>query len=184
MKRAISVLVSVLSVGTFSQMSVTADEHSPAASSEQEAHLPGENVQIREEKQLAEADKSQLKKADNEIGTSSSSKQAQLQAKKASVPERSHNLPKRLAAFAIGAVVGAPIATVRQTIKETKAANVDLIQQRANPFFVAPATLVNLPFAAVAGGLEGPFHSVKNSWENSEKKPFSKDAFGLGPMEE
>ncbi len=92
-----------------------------------------------------------------------------------------HHLPYRVAAFASGFLVGTPVAVVRKTVKETAAGNRDIIEDHHNIFLVAPATVVSLPFGAVAGTFEGVYHSTINSWS---KKPFSKDAFSLGPMEE
>ena len=58
----------------------------------------------------------------------------------------------------------------------------DLVGDNKNPILTVPAALFSLPYAAVSGGFEGVYFGAKNSWDNSETKPFSKDAFSLGEL--
>ena len=66
---------------------------------------------------------------------------------------------------------------------ETVSGAKDLVGERDNWFFLAPAYVISFPFAAVSGVIQGPFWSAWNAWRNSEDEPFSKDTFSLGDME-
>lgn len=102
--------------------------------------------------------------------------------KSAPVTTRKH-AGTAFASFALGAIVGTPVAIVRRTVAETIAGNQDIIRDSTNPILVIPATIITLPFSVPAGACEGVYRGVKNSWLNSSKNPFSKDAFSLGEMD-
>ena len=93
-------------------------------------------------------------------------------------------IPVRLVAFAVGAVVGTPIAVVRKVCENTTTMSGDLSGKSDNPAVRGASALVTLPFALFKGGLEGAYYGTANSWTNSSEKPFSADSFSLGEMKD
>lgn len=92
-------------------------------------------------------------------------------------------IPVRLVAFAVGAVVGTPIAVLRKTCENTSNMSEEL-GGKDNPALRGASALATLPFAIFKGGLEGMYYGTANSWANSSEHPFSKDSFSLGDMKE
>ena len=97
-------------------------------------------------------------------------------------------LPIAATSFVVASVVGTPIAMVRQTASEVSSVSKQSYEGMHSPF-EAPLVLVLGGPAIVTSALggffcTGPVSGVQNSLSNSMKKPFSKDAFSLGPMDE
>lgn len=92
-------------------------------------------------------------------------------------------LPRRLAAFAAGVVIGTPIAIARKCVQQTVNATHDIVGDSTNPLFVLPAGALSLPYAVLGGTLEGVYTGAINAWVNSDDDPFGKDSFSLGEME-
>ncbi len=97
------------------------------------------------------------------------------------------NFPKTATAFVVGSIVGTPISAVRYSAYEVKHAAKGMVDGMHN-HLVAPVFMIIGPTAILLGGvggavIEGPCEAVKNSWVHSQDKPFSKEAFSLGPME-
>lgn len=94
-------------------------------------------------------------------------------------PKSTVPLPKRLASFTTGAVLGYPVAMAKRTVHQTKAGNRDFIGDSTNPIKVGIATIVSFPFGFVGGMFEGAQYSVYNSWKGSGEEPFGKSTFSL-----
>ncbi|MBZ0187655.1 MAG: hypothetical protein K8F91_15520 [Candidatus Obscuribacterales bacterium] len=92
-------------------------------------------------------------------------------------------LPQRMASFAVGAVVGMPIAIARRTYHQTRQGSRDLIGESRNPLLVVPTTILSLPFAIMGGPVEGFGYAIYNSWKGSGVTPFGCESFSLGEME-
>lgn len=93
-------------------------------------------------------------------------------------------LPVKMVAFGAGAVVGTPIAIVRKTAQNTKAATKSIAGDNAHPVKVGAAALLGIPVGLFTGGLEGSYWGTANAWTNSSEHPFGKDSFSLGEMKD
>jgi hypothetical protein len=94
--------------------------------------------------------------------------------------------PKAAASFVVGSLVGLPISAVRHSANEMKLAAKETVRGLKDPL-TAPFFLVVGPEAlvlgAMSGAVVGPYDAIETSAVNSFNKPFSKEAFSLGPME-
>ena len=54
---------------------------------------------------------------------------------------------------------------------------------KGNPLVTGMAALAGVPFGIFTGTLEGSYYGMKNAAMNTDK-PFSKDAFSLGDLDE
>ena len=123
--------------------------------------------------------------AEEAKGATSAKDQA-VQSKVESKPESKTTgepLPRRLAAFGAGVVIGTPIAIVRKFAQQTVNATHDIVGDSTNPLFVLPAGTLSLPYSALGGTLEGVYTGALNAWVHSDDDPFGKDSFSLGEMQ-
>jgi hypothetical protein len=92
----------------------------------------------------------------------------------------------RMSSVAAGTIFGLPIAAARMTAR----ANVE--QAKAVPFIGESDNKVSrwisrgivVPTSAFSGIVISPICSAVNAWKASEDKPFSKEAFCLGQLDE
>ena len=89
------------------------------------------------------------------------------------------HLPQRLALFAAGAMVGAPITVVRRSIRYTASNTKELVGDKTNPVLVVPASALSLPYAVTSGLIEGTVFGISNSWKHSVEGHLSKASLGL-----
>src|SRR5271165_2989296 len=94
--------------------------------------------------------------------------------------------PKAAASFLVASVGGIPISAVRHSADEMKHAAKEMVHGLKDPL-TAPFFLVVGPeavlFAGLAGVVVGPSDAVETSAVHCFTKPFSKEAFSVGPME-
>ena len=94
--------------------------------------------------------------------------------------------PRAAASFVAGSVVGMPISAVRHSADEVKLAAKETVHGLKDPL-TAPFFLIVGPEALLLGSLSGavvgPYDAIETSAVNSFDKPFSKESFSLGPME-
>lgn len=103
------------------------------------------------------------------------------------VSKTAKKLPIATVSFVVGSIVGTPISMFRHSADQVNHASKGIAKGMHSPFS-APIMIVLGPPAIIAGGLggvfvQGPWNAIGNSWANSLNKPFSKDAFSLGPLE-
>ena len=92
-------------------------------------------------------------------------------------------LPLTMASFAVGTVVGTPIAVVRKVAGDT----MDTHQQIAGDkgaAMCAVGCLFCLPVGLFTGSLEGLWLGPKNALYHSGETPFGKECFSLGDLDE
>lgn len=97
----------------------------------------------------------------------------------------------RVGGMASGVVLGTPIATGRETYKSyisfTEAA-ADKVGGKVGGKDSGPVclvvSLVTLPAAVVVGGAKGLYYGVKNGVWGGFEKPFYKDSYSLGVLDE
>lgn len=89
------------------------------------------------------------------------------------------NFASRTASFLAGAIVGTPIAYVREIYGETKIATKDLVGETDNWFLIVPALPLGFIGGMVSAPAQGIMFGVKNAWEGSIDEPFSAEAFSL-----
>ncbi len=89
-------------------------------------------------------------------------------------------VPSRLASFAVGTVVGIPIAMFRHSKEESVNATKDLVGDTDNKFIIAPAGLLGVPAGVLSGTMQGIVLGIKNAWTGSGDEPFSRESFSLG----
>lgn len=89
------------------------------------------------------------------------------------------NFASRTASFLAGAIVGTPIAYLREIYGETKIATKDLVGETDNWFLIVPALPLGFIGGMVSAPAQGIMFGVKNAWEGSIDEPFSAEAFSL-----
>ncbi len=84
--------------------------------------------------------------------------------------------------IAAGTVVGTPIAMVRKAGSQY----VDCVKEfkKDSNAFKFWGAGCSVPVAVVSGLIKGPVYSAKNAIRYSTDKPFGKDAFSLGKLED
>ncbi|HNB24505.1 MAG TPA: hypothetical protein PKZ32_18945 [Candidatus Melainabacteria bacterium] len=92
-------------------------------------------------------------------------------------------LPVKVVAFGTTAVVGTPVAVVRMSAKNSCESTKSIAGDKGNPLVTGMAALAGVPFGIFTGTLEGSYYGMKNAAMNTDK-PFSKDAFSLGDLDE
>jgi hypothetical protein len=94
-------------------------------------------------------------------------------------------LPKAIAGFLTGVVIGTPICFVRkfpQEVNEGAHGFVGSIKDHDdNKLFLIPAGIAWLPVAGVMTALEAPAYAVKDAY--TAKTAFSKEQFSLGELD-
>lgn len=88
--------------------------------------------------------------------------------------------PLAVMGICAGFVVGSPIAIARRFVHDEKSGTRGIAGDTSNPWLLAPAAVISLPFAAISGFCEGPVYAFRNSY--MADKPFSKEQFSLGEM--
>lgn len=89
--------------------------------------------------------------------------------------------PERFFMACPGAIVGAPIATTKKIIDESKQATIDLVGDNRNPVVLSVFGLfLGIPAGVLSGSTEGPVKAAANGWKYANDKPFSKEYFSLG----
>ena len=92
-------------------------------------------------------------------------------------------LPTRLVAFATGLMVGMPIAMVRKSAQGVVNVTRYMAGESNNPLLLGAYGLTfGLTFGISSGAVDGVLFCVKNSWQYSDDKPFSKESFSLGDL--
>ena len=91
--------------------------------------------------------------------------------------------PVKVVAFGTTAVVGTPVAVVRMSAKNSCESTKSIAGDKGNPLVTGMAALAGVPFGIFTGTLEGSYYGMKNAAMNTDK-PFSKDAFSLGDLDE
>lgn len=91
-----------------------------------------------------------------------------------------------VAGFCAGFVVGIPINFVRYLHRETldgaHALVGSLVKDNNNPILLVPASVASLPAATIVAAMEAPAYAFKNAY--MAQKPFSKEQFSLGKLED
>jgi hypothetical protein len=94
-------------------------------------------------------------------------------------------MPKAIAGFCAGVVVGTPICFARKLSQEMSEGAHGLAgsikYDTKNKFLIHAAGLVWLPAAGIVSLLEAPGYAIKDAWMAEE--PFSKDQFSLGQLD-
>jgi len=90
--------------------------------------------------------------------------------------------PLNAASIAAGIVAGTPIAIVRKTGRQYMGC-VKEFKKDSNTYKFWGA-VYSAPVAVTAGLIKGAIYGPKNALHYSVDKPFSKDAFSLGDLEE
>jgi hypothetical protein len=108
---------------------------------------------------------------------------AQASGKTSSKSSGDSSFATQFASFAVGTVVGIPIASVRKTIQDTRNGIKDITGENKwlKILLFAPGTIISVPFACISGPVQGAYFGTRNSLMNCNE-PFSKDAFSLGDM--
>ncbi len=84
--------------------------------------------------------------------------------------------------MAVGTVVGTPIAIIRKTDSQYVGC-VKEFKKDSNTYKFWGAAC-SAPVAVISGLIKGPVYGAKNAISYSIDKPFSKDAFSLGNLED
>jgi hypothetical protein len=96
------------------------------------------------------------------------------------------SLPKAIAGFCAGAIVGTPICFVRKFPKELNDGAhsfVGSIGSNDNKkLLFIPAYVAWIPFAGFISLVEAPAYAVKDAY--TAEKPFSKEQFSLGELDQ
>lgn len=93
----------------------------------------------------------------------------------------------RLVRFTAGLAVGAPVAVLRKTLRQTHDTSKSITGDNNEAACLVTEALVLPTVGVFVGGLSGIGWSVGNSWKYAEhKKPFDfqKQMFSLGSLEE
>ena len=94
-------------------------------------------------------------------------------------------MPKAIAGFCAGVVVGTPICFARKLPQEISEGAHGLAgsikPDTKNKFLIHSAGLFWLPAAGIVSALEVPGYAIKDAWMAEE--PFSKDQFSLGQLD-
>jgi hypothetical protein len=89
--------------------------------------------------------------------------------------------PERALKATPGLIVGAPIATTKKIIEESKQATIDLAGSNRNPVILfLLAGFLGVPGGVLSGATEGPAVAAAHGWKYADQKPFSKEYFSLG----
>lgn len=91
--------------------------------------------------------------------------------------------PIRVVAAGVGAVVGTPIAAVRQTVKTYKEwtpSVADRVGGKDCGPCVALVSVATLPASMVYGGVTGLYYGTKNGVSKGFNNPFTHDSFSMG----
>lgn len=90
-------------------------------------------------------------------------------------------VPLDAASMATGTVIGTPVAIVRKTGSQY----VDCLKEfrKDSNSYKFWGAVMSLPVAATSGLVKGAVYGPKNAIVHSVAKPFGKDAFSLGPLE-
>jgi hypothetical protein len=92
-----------------------------------------------------------------------------------------------LTKFTVGLGVGAPVAMLRRTLRQTHDTSKNVAGDNNTACCVLTQALMLPTVGVVVGGLDGLSWSVSNSWKNSwEPKPFEikKEMFSLGALDD
>lgn len=92
------------------------------------------------------------------------------------------SLPKRIASFVAGIIVGVPVASVRRAVSEDKEAGHTVCYEKDVPAIEKAARVILFPLCAISGVIEGTSDAVENSWKYSDTQPFSKNSCSLGKL--
>jgi hypothetical protein len=93
----------------------------------------------------------------------------------------------RLVRFTIGLAVGAPVAVLRKSLRQTHDTSKNVVGDHNEACCLLTEAIMLPTVGVFVGGLEGVGWSVGNSWKYAEhKKPFDfkKEMFSLGALDE
>lgn len=96
-------------------------------------------------------------------------------------------LPTRMMGLGAAMTVGVPVATTRQVVKSYKDITNKLADKVGGHEFgpsVALVSLVSVPAALVYGGATGTYYGTKNAFVIGFNKPFQRDSFSVGSLED
>lgn len=119
--------------------------------------------------------------------TSATDANAKLDNKKSrSFVERLLFAPVILASTITGTATGFPVAMVRLGLHDAAdtASALPIIGSTDNPALLWSERAAVYPICAITGVIQAPFYSWHNAWRNSAEAPFSKDALGIGKLDD
>lgn len=96
------------------------------------------------------------------------------------------NASKRAAAVATGFAVGVPVAAVRVFLDADveQAKSIPFIGESENRAAVWVSRFMVIPSSVFSGTVQAPLYSGVNAWRESEDRPFSKESFFFGDLDE
>ena len=98
------------------------------------------------------------------------------------IGQKAIKFPMQMTSFVVGTIFGTPIAVGRKVMSNTKETCDNLGGD--STWKKAAAGVVALPVGLFKGGLEGLYLGPKNALYESGEKPFSKECFSLGDLDD
>ena len=92
----------------------------------------------------------------------------------------------RMSSVAAGSLLGWPIAAARMVVREDteQAKAIPYAGESQNPAWHWFSRVVVIPTSMFSGIVASPFVSAVDAWKATDDKPFSKECFSLGEMDE